>query len=190
MTTEIPDSDVELVGRMAARQPEALARLYDRHRTLIFALVLRILRDRAEAEEALADVFHQAWRQAEAFDARRGSVAAWLVTLGRTRALDRVRARARRASAEADMRQGSAPGAPAASTPGEAAENSLKRKRIREALATLAEGQRSALEMAYYEGLTHSEIAARLREPLGTVKTRIRQGMIALRDRLAAEFEA
>src|SRR5262245_5604263 len=189
---ESTTADEALVARMAARDQEALAALYDRYRCVIFSLALRILRDRAEAEEALADVFLQAWRQARGFDTQRGSVGAWLVTLCRSRAIDRVRARGRRNAAIETVTRSAeglsdAASASAGAGPEEAADLLLKRRRIGAALGALSQEQRRAVEMAFYEGLSHSEIAAALGAPLGTVKTRIRDGLHALRQKLSAE---
>jgi len=192
---ESTTADEALVARMAARDQEALAALYDRYRCVIFSLALRILRDRAEAEEALADVFLQAWRRARGFDSQRGSVGAWLVTLCRSRAIDRVRARGRRNAAIETVTRSveglsDAASASAGAGPEEAADMLLKRRRIGAALGALSQEQRRAVEMAFYEGLSHSEIAAALGAPLGTVKTRIRDGLHALRQKLSAEFGA
>lgn len=185
-------SDETLVARMAARDPEALACLYDRYRFVLFSLALRVLRERPEAEEALTDAFLQAWEQASSFDPGRGTVAGWLVMLCRSRAIDRLRARGRRETAldawtraRAERRTG---GESARERPDEAAEIALRRRRIQAALEQLSPQQRDAIELAYYGGLSHSEIAARLGEPLGTVKTRIRQGLMTLRESLGAQF--
>ena len=178
--------------RMQARDQEALSSLFDRFRGVVFSLALRIVRDRAEAEEILTDVFLQAWRQAGGFDRSRGSVGAWLITLSRSRAIDRLRARGRRDTAldvltRAGREGGEAPHA--GGGPEGAADLVLKRRRIGAALEALSPEQRRAVELAYYEGLSHSEIAAALGEPLGTVKTRIRQGLLRLREKLAAQFQ-
>jgi len=187
--------DEILVARMAARDQDALSAIYDRYRALVFSLALRILRDRADAEEALADVFLQAWRQAGGFDRTRGPVGAWLTTLCRSRAIDRLRARGRRvANLDALARAGGGredvPAPSPGRSPDEAADLVMRRQRIGAAVGALSPDQRRALEMAYYEGLSHSEIATALGEPLGTVKTRIRQGLITLRQKLSARFEA
>jgi RNA polymerase sigma-70 factor, ECF subfamily len=186
--------DATLVSRMAARDQEALSSLYDRHKRILFAQALRILRDRAEAEEVLADVFLQAWRQAGGYDGSRGTVSGWLVNLCRSRAIDRLRARGRReAGAQAAVREEEvrAPsGADPSGGPEEHADLQMKKRRIQEALCALAQQQREALELAYYGGLSHSEIAEKLGQPLGTIKTRIRQGLITLREHLGAQFGA
>lgn len=188
------DTDETLVARMVAGDQGALSELYDRHRGVVYALALRVLRDRAEAEEALTDVFLQAWRGAGAFDPRRGSVPGWLITLCRSRAIDRARARGRREAAMTALaRDGRAPEAASmtsANDPVARMDVMAKRERIGAALRTLTPQQRDAIELAYYAGMSHSEIAQRLGEPLGTVKTRIRQGLMALRENLARGFDA
>jgi RNA polymerase sigma-70 factor (ECF subfamily) len=167
------DTPEAVVRRLQSGDPDALAQLYDAYAGVVSALAQRILRDAAEAEEVVQEVFMQAWRQAGRFDPRRGSPAAWLVTMSRSRALDRVRRRAvrRETSKEAPV---------ASSTPGP--EGPMA---VRTALTTLSADQRQALEMAFYDGLTHAEIAHQLGQPLGTVKTRIRTAMLRLRDALS-----
>ncbi len=192
MTSDPEPTDASLVARITGRDQEALSSLYDRYRGVVFALALRMLRDRAEAEEVLADVFHQAWRSAGGYDPLRGSVAGWLFTLCRSRAIDRLRARGRRDAAlgalALEERGGGMP-RPATDSPEGQADLHLKRRLISQALDGLATAQRAALELAFYGGLSHSEIATRLGEPLGTVKTRIRQGLLALRESLGTQFE-
>jgi RNA polymerase sigma-70 factor (ECF subfamily) len=165
-----------LIRRLVAGDHEALGDLYDRYAGLVNALALRVLRDAAEAEDVVQEVFVQIWRQAGRFDPSRGSAEAWLCTMARTRALDRLRRRAaRREEPGAEM-----PGLGPVETP-----RNEEAYAVRTALDGLSADQRRALELAYYEGLTQSEIAARLGEPLGTVKTRIRTAMIRLREALA-----
>jgi RNA polymerase sigma-70 factor (ECF subfamily) len=185
-------TDEGLLAGMSAGDQDALSSLYDRYRTVVFALALRILRDRGEAEEVLADVFHQAWRHASSFDPRRGTVTGWLFNLCRSRSIDRLRARGRREAGLARMSL--AEGGPHESAsvergPEAAADLTDRRRLVGAALGALSPAQRQAIELAYFEGLSHSEIAARIREPLGTVKTRIRQGLMTLRDSLGAQFE-
>jgi RNA polymerase sigma-70 factor (ECF subfamily) len=193
MASESSLPDETLVARVAGRQQEAFACLYDRYRGTIFGLALRILRDRPEAEEVLTDTFLHAWDHALAFDPNRGSVAGWLVTCCRSRAIDRLRARGRREAAlgalgrEPGVRSDA--GRAGGGGPEEHADLLLKRRRIRTALGALALPQREAIELAYYGGLSHSEIASTLGEPLGTVKTRIRQGLIALRESLGGQLQ-
>lgn len=188
-----PDpTDASLVTRMSGGDEEALSSLYDRHRRVIYSLAVRMLRNRAEAEEVVLDVFQQVWRSAGGYDPLRGSVAGWLFTLCRSRALDRLRAQGRRKAAHDALESEERGGAREASTidgPDVAADRDQRRQMVSRALGGLAPAQRAALELAYYEGLSHSEIAARLEAPLGTVKTRIRQAILALRESLGAAFE-
>ena len=170
-----------------ARKDElALASLYDRYRAILFGLIMRILNSREEAEDVLQEVFLQVWRRARDFDERRGRPFTWLVTLARSRAIDRLRqlgSRERLASAVVGL-------ARAVSDPAEDAFRSEQRARVVGALAQLSEEQRHTLMLAYFEGLTQSEIAARLSSPLGTVKTRMRSGMIKLRGLLSKRIES
>jgi len=170
-------SDGALVQRMTAGDDRALGELYDRHGSTLYALAVAIAQERADAEEIVADALGQAWRTAAQFDPGRGSVGAWLATITRTRALDLVRARGRRARALVRAAGESSDGlaAPIAAA-GEAPGRSL---------AELPEPQRRVIELAYFGGLTQTEIAAELQEPLGTVKTRMRAGMEKLRGSLA-----
>ena len=167
----------ELALALRRGEEGALAELYDRYGGPVYNLALRITRDPSSAQEISLDSFLQIWRQADRFDADHGTLASWLFTIVRSRAIDRVRASgaAKRTQAEDPI-----PVTPT-KQPEELAELAQRRQLVREAMAALAPPQRAALELAYYEGLSHSEIAAQLGEPLGTVKTRIRQAMISLR---------
>jgi RNA polymerase sigma-70 factor, ECF subfamily len=166
-----PPTKESLLRRLAAGETAALGEFYDAFAGLVNGLALRILRDAADAEDVVQEVFLQVWRQAARFDPTRGSVEAWLCIIARTRALDRLRRRtARREDPEDEAPSFSA-------TP-----KSAEALAVRKALDGLTPDQRKALELAYFEGLTQSEIAERLGEPLGTIKTRIRTAMIRLRD--------
>jgi RNA polymerase sigma-70 factor (ECF subfamily) len=177
-------ADRSSLERMAAGDHEALAELYDRHGRMVFSLALRIVRDQRDAEEVVQDVFAQAWRESGHYSAGRGSVIAWLMTLTRSRAVDRLRGRKARPDTATDsepivaIADGAAPADEQLSAAAQAAQ-------VRTALNALPLVQRLAIELAFYEGLTHTEIADRLEQPLGTVKTRIRQGLLKLRDQLS-----
>lgn len=182
------DSDSSMVARMAAGDERALGELYDRHARVAYALAYAIVGERADADEVVVDTFGQAWRTAGQFESGRGRVAAWLATITRTRALDLVRARGRRSRAleRAAWLSGEGVASPVAAgdAPDRDAERAEARCLVTRALAELPESQRRAIELAYFGGLSQSEIATELGEPLGTVKTRIRDGMTKLRERL------
>src|SRR6188768_1512902 len=182
--TEDRAGDHAALARMARGEGDAVAELYDRHARPIYSLALRILGDTTEAEDIVQEVFSQAWKQAGRYSASRGAVAAWLLTLARSRAIDRLRAKRARpgeVSGERAADQLVDSGPPADSL----VLSSEQVARVRAALDELPLLQRAAIELAYYEGLTHAEIADRLEQPLGTVKTRIRLAMLKLRDVLA-----
>jgi RNA polymerase sigma-70 factor (ECF subfamily) len=177
--------DIALMGRVAKRDEAAIGELYDRHNRLLFGLILRILRDRSEAEEVLQEVFLQIWTRAATYNVALGSPAGWLVRIARNRAIDRMRANAVRVRA--------VEGAPAPIEPANPETNAAlteQQRAVARALESLPDDQRVLIEHAYFQGLTQSELAERFELPLGTVKTRVRTGMIALRDRLREEFIA
>src|SRR5918993_242050 len=175
------EADASAMRRMATGDGGALAELYDRHGRAMFSIAVRILRDHSDAEEIVQDVFAQAWRQAARYDTTRGAVVAWLLMMARSRAIDRLRARrgqppldADHQAALRDVADGSTPVDLALLT---AAQVAL----VRAALEALPETQREAIDLAFHEGLTHAEVAERLQQPLGTIKTRIRLGLLRLR---------
>ncbi len=177
--------DVALVGLMAAGDEPALGALYDRWVDAVTALVVRIVRDAQDAEEVVEAVFWQAWQQAGRYAADRGTPGAWLLAMARSRSLDRLRSlRRRRDEQPADEtifdRQ------PAAGDPLSHLDARERADRVTQSMATLPAEQREVLELAYFEGLSQTEIADRLGQPLGTVKTRARLGLRKLRDRLDA----
>lgn len=172
---------------MASGDERALAELYDRHATLLYSLSAAILGDAADAEEAVADAFAQAWRSAGAFAPERGSAVAWLTTIARTRALDLLRSRRRRARVlEAALSMGDElPVSPApADDPLDESLHAEIQREVQRELRALPEAQRRVLELAYFGGLSQSEIAAELAQPLGTVKTRTRAGLEKLRQQM------
>jgi len=177
------ERDQRCIERVQAGDSLALAELYDRYTPLLYPVVVRILRSPADAEDVLQEAWVQVWKRSASFDPRRGTVAAWLLTVARTRALDRYRSMASRGRAESRAdREPPAPSEPSAS----AARGEL-RGRVQEALAKLQPQQREVLEIAYFQGLSQSEIAVRLNAPLGTVKSWTRQGLLRLRELLPQE---
>lgn len=178
--------DMAHLALAATGDGAALTVLYDAHARAVYSLALRVVGDEADAEDVLQEVFAQAWRQAGRYDPARGTVAAWLLTMARTRAIDRLRARRARPDTNATTPDDAWLSLPApAVDPGDVITAERDAQRVREALQELPVLQRLAIELAYFEGLTQSEIAGRLDEPLGTVKTRIRLGLLKLRDALS-----
>ena len=171
--------DIALLDRIVARDQTAIGELYDRHNRLVYGLILRILRDRAEAEEVLQEVFLLAWTRADTYAVSLGSPAAWLVGIARNRAIDRLRANSVRIRTTE-----SAPLPGPADSPEACAAASEQQRAVTRALESLPAEQRRLIEDAYFQGLTQTELAARFNLPLGTVKTRIRTGMLALRGQL------
>jgi RNA polymerase sigma-70 factor (ECF subfamily) len=178
-------ADAKLVQRMAAGDRQAFSELYDRFSGPLHAMALRILHDPAESKDVLHDAFIALWEKAATFEPARGSAFSWAVTLVRNRAIDRVRMRRRRADLLAETAPDdlgySATGAPADET----AALGDEAARVRAAVAKLPLEQKHALELAFFGGLTQEEIARTLQQPLGTVKARIRRGLLKLRDALA-----
>lgn len=175
-----------LVAAMAAGDRNALARLYDLQAGPIYSLASRLLGDAAEAQDVVQEIFLQVWRTAATYEASRGTVFSWLATLTRNRAIDRLRMRRRRS----ELLAGAAPELQPAPVSGDDADSAMslwvreKATAVRAALADIPPDQQQAIELAYFGGLTQQEIAARLNEPLGTIKARIRRGLLRLKDRL------
>jgi RNA polymerase sigma-70 factor, ECF subfamily len=183
MNSPAPDSDRALIARIEGREADALAALYDRHAPRLMGLSQRILGDTGEAEEILQEVFLWVWRSAATFDAGRGTALAWLLVATRSRAIDRLRTR--QPAARAGLR--SVETLPDAASSEDVEADSANREwesLCRSAMEELPPDQRRALELAYFEGLTHQEISQRTATPLGTVKTRVRLGLMKLRDRI------
>ncbi len=177
-------ADRDALKRIASGDGDGLAELYDRHGRLLYSLALRIVRDDADAEEVVQEVFAQLWQQAARYDERRGSLAGLLVTVTRSRAIDRLRWRRARIEPVAEPIE-----SVVIVDPNDAPDDQLltatRASAVREALADLPLPQRIAIELAFFEGLTHVEISTRLEIPLGTAKTRIREGLLTLRTLLA-----
>ena len=177
-------TDVALLNAIAARDEAALAQLYDRYDRILFGLLMRILNNPEEAEDVLQEVFLQVWRKAADFDEKRGRPFTWLVTLTRSRGIDRLRTlAARERVAVAGAREVSDEVSDAATD----AFKSEQRGLVSDALAKLPDEQKRPIMLAYFDGLTQTEIATRTGAPLGTVKTRMRTGMIRLRELLAGQ---
>jgi len=179
--------DAVLVQRIAVGDRQAFAELYDRFSGPLYGTALRVLRDPAEAQDVMHDAFVTLWEKAGTFETSRGSAFSWAVTLVRNRAIDRVRTRRRRAellaeSLPADL--GYVEDS-AESSAGDSASSSDEARAVRAAVAKLPVEQQRALELAFFGGLTQEEIAQKLSEPLGTIKARIRRGLLKLRDSLA-----
>ena len=188
-----PDST--LVSRAAGGDERALGELYDRYGAMAYSLACAVVGEHADAEEVVAEAFAQVWRSAAGFDPARGSVAAWIATIARTRALDLVRSRKRRARVVEEAAVVSDEGeslvfAPAIESADRSAELSETSAIVRKSLADLPAEQRRVIELAYFGGLSQSEIAEQLSQPLGTVKTRMRSGMEKLRQALRPLMEA
>ncbi len=171
------------------RDPAALAALYDRRAPIVLAVCLGILGNRSDAEDVLEEVFFEIWQRAERYDPERGSPIGYLVTVGRSRAIDRARRLRRRLDRLSTMREEASPSEPASSAGEEAspfrdAVAAERGHRVREALDSLDPAERRVVELSFFEGWTHREIAQQLSEPLGTVKTRIRRGLLQLRSLL------
>jgi len=180
------DGLAELLKACSLGDEAAFAKLYDATAARLFGLVLRTVRDRAQAEEVTQDAYLDIWRKSARFDPDRGSAISWLMTIGHRRAVDRVR------SAEAAGRRDTAYEARDQAIPFdqtvEDAHRNLDAQRVHRALDTLTETQRGALKLAYFGGYTHREVAVMLDIPIGTAKTRIRDGLIRLRDNLGIEL--
>lgn len=168
--------DTSLLDRVARGDQLAVGELYDRHSNLLFGLLVRILSDRGEAEEVLQEVFVQAWTRAHTYDGSRGTPAGWLCGIARNRAIDRLRARTRGVRTLEGV---TAPSAP--ETPEALASTSERSRDVHQALTSLPPEQRELIERAYFAGSTQSEMAMELGLPLGTVKTRVRAGLLTLR---------
>jgi RNA polymerase sigma-70 factor, ECF subfamily len=178
--------DPSLLARIVKGDQQAFSQLYDHSSTLLFTLAVRILRNHEDAAELLQDVYLEVWRKVSRYDVGRGTPIAWLVTLAKSRAIDRLRARAARGDRATNSLETESAAQKVDLSPSsfETQADQELRIAVGAAVAGLPQAQQQAIELAYYEGLSHQEIAERLNQPLGTVKTRIKLGMSKLRDGL------
>jgi len=179
--------DQEMIARIGRRDQSAFSALYDRLSGPLYSLAMKMLGDPAEAQDALQDVFLQIWSRAGTYDPEQSSVFSWTVLLTRSRVIDRMRARGRRSRVVVASTEDASTAADASTVESAAdtAEKNDEAVRVRYVLNNLPSEQREAIEMAFFEHLSHHEIAARLGQPLGTVKARIRRGLLKLRQRLS-----
>ena len=183
--------DVALIRRMCDADETALGALYDRWMRSLYSLVFHLLKDADEAEDVVEETFWQAWRKASSYEPSRGAVSTWLLTIGRRRALDRLRAKGRRREESLTQEGGGLADMIAAGPdPSAAAEASERRTHVIAALRELPEEQREVLELGYFQGLSQTEIADATGQPLGTVKTRMRLAMQKLREPLSMYRES
>ena len=188
------DSDLRLVHALMQKRPEALETLYDRYSGKVYAVCLRVMRNPADAEELLTDVFWDLWTKPERYDPERAGLGAYLAVMARSRALDQVRGHSRRARIRAEPGATETIGeilhtaAGQAESPDAQAVAAQERTIVEEALKHLSETQKQALEMSFFEGLSHQQIADRTGAPLGTVKGRIRQGLLQVRQSLTRHY--
>jgi len=180
----VSESDwVSIVQRVAERDPDALHSLYERTHHLVFTLAMRLTRDRETAEELTVDVFHDVWRRAPSYDPANGTVVGWIMNQARSRAIDRLRFENRK------KRVNPYPDAPddagSGEDPHDAVSATDRGRALQDALLLLNEPEREAIEIAFFGDLTYSEVAERLHEPLGTIKTRVRSGLGKLRRALS-----
>jgi RNA polymerase sigma-70 factor (ECF subfamily) len=180
------EAQAQLLHRVAAQDAQALAELYDLTAKPLFSLALRILGDVSEAEEVIQDVFVQIWKNASSFDPLLGPAFHWALSITRHRAIDRLRARQRRARLIENLEEDTAANAPTGTASDEEALGAEDTAAVRSGLGGLPLDQRRVIELAFFGGLTHQQIAETLNEPLGTIKARIRRGLLKLRESLSA----
>ena len=179
------DLAADLIIRVADGDQRAFAELYDLLSPRVFALILKVVVNRSQSEEVLQEVFLEVWQRAGTFDESRGKAVSWILVMAHRRAVDRVRAS--QASKDRDLREGIRDFAASHDDVEKVVEANLEGARVRRALAELADSQRRAIELAYFGGYTHRQVAEILDVPVGTIKTRIRDGMIRLRNQLGVE---
>ncbi len=177
-----PASKEELLGRVARGDESAFGDLYDQMAPRVLGLVKRLLIDHAQSEEVTQEIFLEIWQSASRYEAQRGGASTWILTMAHRRAVDRIRSS--QAGRDRDTKIGIRDLAVEYDNVSETVETRIEHERVEKAMSRLTELQRQAISLAYYGGLSHSEVAERLHIPLGTVKTRLRDGMIRLRDEL------
>jgi RNA polymerase sigma-70 factor (ECF subfamily) len=188
LAIEFGESDPDLVRRLQRRDPRAMAELYDRYGRLVYALILRVVRDGGIAEDLVQETFLRVWNRVQGFDAERGGLGAWLLAVARNRAIDYLRSAAGRMRNAVEV--------PETDHPALFADmekelfNSDRVRRVRTALEKLSANQRAVIELAYFEGLSQAEMAEKMGEPLGTVKTWVRTALKSLRDELGTAVSA
>jgi len=183
--SSVVSPDAMLVHQLLQRDVDAFEQLYDRHSRIVYALVLRIVQQASAAEEVVQDVFLQLWRNARRYDTRRGPFIPWLMAVARNRALDHLRLKSERQRRREDQTEELPPviGFPQFE---KAIDEKRRAERVRAVMGSLNPQQKKAIELAYFEGLSHTEIAETLKEPLGTVKSWIRNGLLRLKEGLQA----
>jgi len=177
-----PASKEELLGRVAAGDQQAFAALYDEVSPRVFGLIRRLLVDHSQSEEVTQEVFLEIWQNATRYEPTKGGALTWILTMAHRRAVDRIRAS--QASRDRDVKVGIRDFVADYDNVAETVEVTIEHERVKEAMLQLTELQRQAVTLAYYGGFSHSEVSAMLKVPIGTVKTRLRDGMIRLRDEL------
>ena len=180
--------DGDLLVRLQNRDPQALAELYDRYGRMVFGLILRIVRDRGAAEDLVQETFLRVWNRVAGFDAEHGAIGPWLLAVARNRAIDFLRYRGRRPEASLELNETENP-ALFADLPNDPLRFDTVRQ-VKTALEKLAQPQREAIELAYFEGLSQTEIAERMRQPLGTVKSWMRRALQQMREELGGGVAA
>ena len=184
----LAEGDAELVERLRKRDPQALGELYDRYGRVAYSLVFRIVRDTGIAEDLVQETFLRVWNRAQAFDGQRGALGAWLLAVARNRAIDYLRSSSGRMRNALELEEAEQPAAFVDLE--KDVLNSDQARRLRDAMKKLNDNQRSVIELAYFEGLSQTEMAERMGQPLGTVKTWVRTALRNLRDELGATVSA
>jgi RNA polymerase sigma-70 factor (ECF subfamily) len=184
LAIQAPAADGELIARLQKRDPQALAELYDRYGRVAYSLILRVVRDAAIAEDLVQETFLRVWNRAQGFDAERGAIGPWLLAVARNRAIDWLRSTSGRERNALEFEETDHPSLYTDMEPGLLLSD--KARRVKAAMERLPDNHRQVIELAYFEGLSQTEMAKRLGQPLGTVKTWVRTALKSLRDDLGA----